>query len=307
MHFSLPLLLLAVAVDATTARMREWNESANELKKLLRMLALEDGSQTESPLFALVADSQLEEPTERRIAVDLSAPSWRSSEAKRWNIGHRLPVKNNPKMAAKRASTSELRNAQSQDDLALLQFLLAAEEPTFQIQQPLEHDRRKTLSRAEKRYQQLTANRRQEAKRARRPLSLNARRYNDLNGKINDFMNQKALGAVFHDKRNGASAGSKEKKRPTGKWMDELDLKSARNKITMSVAFAVIVTALFCVVVQLFKIFGPGKTSGASATFDQINRRSGAYGYERIALDVDEHEDAPMKGSESQPLNLPTH
>ena len=174
-----------------------------------------------------------------------------------------------------------IRDHQNLEDLALLNFLVQQEEPSFRIAAAgpaVETNNEKTLASllmAEERYNEIIA---QQNK---------SKKLRTMRSKLNGI-------ASFKNSNGGFKTGSK----PTFKQSKEskdkktrFDGQSIKKTLTLSVAFGVIVTALFCVVVQLFKLFAGSKGSrnGGNA-FDQINRRSN-YGYDRIALDVEEEDE----------------
>lgn len=247
----------------------DWMEAMNDFKSLVRAVTFGEKiplSHHEQPLQMMANRAENAAAVFILDANAHESPFKRKNPFKKWNG----PKTSSPKRpiqkmaAAKRAAT---------DEMALLNFLVALEEPntnSMQVQQD--------LKRANERYQAIVN------KRKARKLSKNkpgknkttkkTKKQPTSNKKMNSFMSKKPS----HD--NKSKDGFK------------LDWKGARNKITLSVAFAVIVTALFCVVVQLFRLFVKPRSGGA---YDQLNRRS-AYGYERIALDVDED-------NEAMPLN----
>jgi hypothetical protein len=190
----------------------------------------------------------------------------------------------NKNKLSKRAyiSASQIREQQSIDDLALLNFLVQLEEPKSRAASIQSRQNKKNL------------------------ISLiNAEnRYNEIKKKIGITPSKKIMfseskkprksfSKIFVSKSDNQTKGKKafnKNDTKNKKWFERIDMKGAKNTLTLSVAFGVIVTALFCVVVQLFKLFANSKGSGRSGAFEQINRRS-TYGYDKIALDIEDDEE----------------
>lgn len=261
-------LLLASARALSLQRRQtdpDWMEAMNDFKSLVRAVSFGENiplSHHEQPLQMMARRANGPAAVFILDAKGPESPFKRKNPFRKWkgSLNKSTPQRPIQKMAAaKRAAT---------DEMALLNFLVALEEPnnnSVQVQQD--------LKRANARYQAIVN------KRKARKLSKNkpgknktakkSKNNSNNNKKMNAFMAKKPT----HDKSKDGF---------------KLDWKGARNKITLSVAFAVIVTALFCVVVQLFRLFVKPRSGSA---YDQLNRRS-AYGYERIALDVDEDQEA---------------
>lgn len=266
----------------------EWMEAANDFKALLRAITFGEPlpSHHENPLqmvgmmdeepSALSDDGQLglfiiaaagaNENEPRFIQKKPSILSNTESRTKPKSKSKSAIFESSKKAEAKRALTS-VTSKLSQEDLMLLHLLAAQDEPSPRV--------KADLKKAHDRYQALVAERRK-AKQGKAKGK----------GKI-------AIKANSKRPASGPKPAPKtklDKTKKNGGIMDRLDLKGARNKLTVSVAFAVIVTALFCVVVQLFRLCNRSSSSSGRG-FDQLmNRRSG--GYERIALDVDEEDEA---------------
>lgn len=225
--------------------------------------------------------------------------------------------KNKSKRKSNIMKTEQRNYEHANDEMALLNFLVKLEEPQFRAQtaqnqfsQQMKARRREALNNAENRYKEI----KMKAQRPTRRSSITERSSHKrpirfvISG--NDFKPEllqerkpkfesllkvptKQKQATFENpkkKKNNVNDNGKGTGSGNDSWYSRLDLKGAKNKITLSVAFAVIVTALFCVVVQLFKLFAsPKNSSGYSDHQVNANRRS-TYGYDRIALDIDEDE-----------------
>ena len=174
-------------------------------------------------------------------------------------------------------SASQLRDQQSMDDLALLNFLVQLEEPNSRsvVQTPQNKKHLSSLVMAENRYNEI----KKKFKLSETSLKKNRLTSKSNNNLIETNPFQMKASKKFTSKIRASDSDKKQ-------W----HAKGLKNTLTLSVAFGVIVTALFCVVVQLFKLFASPKSSGNSGAFDQINRRS-THGYDRIALDVEEDEE----------------
>lgn len=182
-------------------------------------------------------------------------------------------------------SPSQLRDYQSMDDLALLNFLVQLEEPQTRafIQSPKKKKQLSSLVTAENRYNEI-----------KKKISMNQSisnaskmRSKKISRIDSDSLKSKKSGKTFS--KVFVQKSDKDGKK-TKKWSERFNMKDAKNTLTLSVAFGVIVTALFCVVVQLFKLFANTKGSGSGGAFEQINRRS-TYGYDKIALDIEDDEE----------------
>ena len=272
---------------------QEWTEAINDFKNLVHVITFgeEIPSHHSNPLQLLIQEADYEATKNPfklpdgwfGIEINDNSQSRQhngnkfSSKKKmsriKKNEKHYKP-KSNKKgkfINVKSKTPSEFRESQSFDDLALLDFLVKLEEPNHRAKVTTPQNKKHLES-----------------------LLMAEDRYNEIKKRINrsqKFKTEKFKAPIF--KSNQIKAKPAAKKKKEDKWYERLDTKSARNKITLSVAFAVIVTALFCVIVQLFKLFV--KPKNITSTFEQINRRS-THGYDRIALDVEEDE-------ESTPLN----
>lgn len=175
-------------------------------------------------------------------------------------------------------NSQQLLKQQSPDDLALLDFLVQLEEPRNRISTQ-SHKTKKHLS----------------------SLIMAENRYNEIKKRISaaQAKSKKSFLLAKSEMKNKKSApfspnSNKKDNSKDKNWYNRFDSKGAKSTLTLSVAFGVIVTALFCVVVQLFKLFVNPKGARNGGAFDQINRRS-THGYDRIALDVEEDEEnAPL-------------
>lgn len=186
----------------------------------------------------------------------------------------------------KAINMQQLHKQQSPDDLALLDFLVQLEEPNTRASVQTQKNKKhlNSLIMAENRYNEIKK-RISETQSKSQKLSL-LQRSSKIAAKSKNHPSK-----LFSSKPGGLK---EPKKDGTKNWYDRFDAKGAKNTLTLSVAFGVIVTALFCVVVQLFKLFVNPKGGRNGSTFDQINRRS-THGYDRIALDVEEDEEsAPL-------------
>lgn len=172
-------------------------------------------------------------------------------------------------MKMKPISSLQIRKQQSLDDLALLDFLVKLENPNSRVitQNSQNKKHLNSLIMAENRYNEI---------KKKLKISKHSTKKGEMQSKSKKFLIEPVK--IISDKS--------EKK----EWFRKIDEKSLKHTLTLSVAFGVIVTALFCVAVQLFKLFASSKSSGSSGAFDQINRRS-THGYDRIALDIEEDEE----------------
>ena len=182
-------------------------------------------------------------------------------------------------------SSSQLRDHQSFDDLMLLNFLGQLEEPVsrLSIQSHSNQKHLNSLTMAENRYNEIK-------KKLKISGAIPKKGHLTSSKSLNDFIEtdpyKMKASKKITDKVKGKTSNNSGKKQ----WFERIDAKGVKNTLTLSVAFGVIVTALFCVMVQLFKLFASPKASGSPGAFDQINRRS-TYGYDRIALDIEEDEE----------------
>ena len=182
-------------------------------------------------------------------------------------------------------SSSQLRDHQSFDDLMLLNFLGQLEEPVsrLSIQSHSNQKHLNSLTMAENRYNEIK-------KKLKISGAIPKKGHLISSKSLNDFIEtdpyKMKASKKITDKVKGKNSNNSGKKQ----WFERIDAKGVKNTLTLSVAFGVFVTALFCVMVQLFKLFASPKASGSPGAFDQINRRS-TYGYDRIALDIEEDEE----------------
>ena len=186
---------------------------------------------------------------------------------------------------------AEIREQLNIDDLAFFHFLMQLEEPKSRVSVQ-SHKNKKNLSlliTAENRYNEIKKN---IEKASSKMTSKRSSRINILTkeSKKSGKSFSKAFLTKSSDDQIKNIKKSKKNVSKTKKWFERIDMKGAKNTLTLSVAFGIIVTALFCVVVQLFKLFSNFKTSGSSSAFEQINRRS-TYGYDKIALDIEDDEE----------------
>lgn len=268
----------------------DWNEALDDFKTLVHVITFgeEMPSHHSNPLQMLYVDTESatlkKNPFElpdgwfgngKRKDKSSKKKSGKKSKSKKQSKKFK---KNISKMQA-RLSSSELKNQQSLDDLALLNFLVQLEEPKTRstVQMPKNKKHLSSLIMAENRYNEIKK-------------KLSVAKYFSKKPSFSKSSNNLLL-------KSKSSKPTNDKKTKTGgsngkKWYERIDAKGAKNTLTLSVAFGVIVTALFCVVVQLFKLFANPKGSGNGSAFDQINRRSAAYGYDRIALDIEEDEES---------------
>ena len=265
----------------------DWKEALTDFKSLVHVISFgeEIPSHHSNPLQILLQSSSSDS---KKNPFELPG-GWfgkrRNGNAKKSFVKPQKKFKKRrssdlKKEMAKLMNTSQLRNEQSQDDLVLLNFLNQLEEPNTRasVQNP------KNL----------------------KSLLMSENRYNEIKNKLGQsqrlskkskfekiFMKKPVFkaGTEFNIAKQAVKPKDENKKKNEGankKWYERLDAKGARNTLTLSVAFGVILTALFCVIIQLFKLFSSPK-SNVNA-FEQINRRS-TYGYDRIALDVEEDEE----------------
>ncbi len=281
-------LLSAYSVSALTLRQRRsndqslnWNEAAEDFKAIIKAITFGEG-------FPKHQDGPLQVIPKEQPHMELfilAAEGMSPASMNHVSMAKKSPrVALNPWMA--KAKRSPSNSALSQEDLLLLNFLASQEEPSQLVQAD--------LKRANQRYQSIISERKKSKKEKMKKLEKEKKIKKEK--KMYDFqMDSKKGSKKMNSKPAKPAKSTKPSKstkpfkpnKPTKPFLSRLDLKGARNKLTISVAFAVIVTALFCVVIQLFRLF-----SRPSRGFEQINRRSGAVGYERIALDVDEEDEA---------------
>lgn len=274
---------------------QKWTEAINDFKNLVHVITFgeEIPSHHSNPLQLMIQEADHEAAKnpfklpDGWFGIEINdnsqsrQPSTNKLSSKKTKIMSHLKKnkkhykpKSNKKgkfIKVKSKTPSEFRESQSFDDLALLDFLVKLEEPNHRAKVTTPQNKKHLES-----------------------LLMAEDRYNEIKKRINrsqKIKTEKFKAPIFKSDQIKAKPIAKKKKED--KWYERLDAKSARNKITLSVAFAVIVTALFCVFVQLFKLFV--KPKNRNSTFEQINRRS-THGYDRIALDVEEDE-------ENTPLN----
>lgn len=260
----------------------DWTEALDDFKTLVHVISFgeEIPSHHSNPLQMLVMDTNSEL---KKNPFDLP-DGWFGKEKKkeRSNKKRKSDKKYKSKKNSKKSksrmealSPSQLQNQQSLDDLALLNFLVQLEEPNTRstVQMPKNKKHLSSLIMAESRYNEI-----------KKKLSSPKKPAMSAKSKTPSKPLLKSDPKKAGNKKNNDSKQGK-------KWYERIDAKGAKNTLTLSVAFGVIVTALFCVVVQLFKLFANPKGSGnGSSAFDQINRRS-TLGYDRIALDVEDDEE----------------
>ena len=292
----------------------DWTEALDDFKTLVHVITFgeEIPSHQANPLQVMIqAESMkaVKNPFEltdgwfgnKRRGNRNSKNSSSKPKSKKGRKSSETKNKKNKRNSRKIASisSSQLREQQSMDDLALLNFLVQLEEPksraSVQTRQSKKH--LSSLITAENRYKEI-----------KKKIAINRSLSNSpkMSSKRSSRMNKdsrkskkavpvgKAFSKVFISKtgkqiKGGQTSQNNEQKNK--KWYERIDMKGARNTLTLSVAFGVIVTALFCVVIQLFKLFAnTNKGSGNGGAFEQINRRS-TYGYDKIALDIEEDEE----------------
>lgn len=301
MHFRIqklaPILSAAISVASckslTSQRDKaspEWMESLNDFKSLVHAVTFGDEipSHHSNPLQLLVAGPQeqflFELPNgwfgkgRKKPIGKKSIPSLKKSNKKpKFNGGKSRKMQS-------MMSSSMLHQNQDNDELALLNFLVQLEEPKnrLHVQSAKSKKQLESLIMAENRYKEIKKKLNTHATKA-----MKSKRGSDKPLIETDPYKMKSAKKIKKSHFSGNDGKSKKDKK---KWYENIDAKGARNTLTLSVAFGVIVTALFCVVVQLFKLFAKPK----NGAFEQINRRS-TYGYDRIALDIeDDEESAPL-------------
>lgn len=283
-----------------------WTDSLDDFKNLVHAITFgeEIPSHHDNPLQVMIrvdnmnsAKAKAKNPFElpdgwfgkKKRRGGETSPNKKSKKSK----GRKLSKqRNGNKMFGGIASInpSQFREQQSIDDLALLNFLVQHEEPKTRSSVQSRHMKKNlsSLIAAENRYNEIKKN---------IGISRSLKNNSKLSSKrlkmdINPY-ESKAFSKVFADKK-GNQHKKKQISMKTGqknkKWSERIDMKGAKNTLTLSVAFGVIATALFCVVVQLFKLFVNPKGSGNGSAFEQINRRS-TYGYDKIALDIEDDEE----------------
>lgn len=269
----------------------DWSEAIGDFKVLVHAITFgeEIPSHHTYPLQMLAkrrVNSQL-----AKNPFDLPGEWFGGKKGIKSNGGNsRMPVKKSKKSSkskknhksskAKKSNAinlQQLHKQQSLDDLALLNFLVQLEEPNTRASAQT-HKTKKHLSSlimAENRYNEIKKRISATQTKAQRTSLLSK------SSKL-EMKNKKGPSKPF--------TSSKKDDAKSKKWYNRFDAKGAKSTLTLSVAFGVIVTALFCVVVQLFKLFANTKGGRNGGAFDQINRRS-THGYDRIALDVEEDEE----------------
>lgn len=270
----------------------EWTETLNDFKVLVHAVTFgeELPSHHSNPLQMMLIQESVE-PNMAKTPFKIPK-GWfgkrrgeKSKNRKSKNkSGKSRKSKKSTKANMQSISASQLRGQQGLDDLALLNFLVQLEEPNsrLSVQTPQTKKHLSSLIMAENRYNEI---------KKKFKLSGSTSKKGRLSSKSKnilieaDHYKMKAS-KKFTSKINESKSGSSGKKQ----WFKQIDAKGVKNTLTLSVAFGVIVTALFCVMVQLFKLFASPKASGSSGAFDQINRRS-THGYDRIALDIEEDEE----------------
>lgn len=268
----------------------DWNEALNDFKSLVHVITFGEDipSHHSNPLQILVQDENSglgKNPFELPNGwFGKNKNAYKINSKRRFD--KKLKSRKNTKKSKK--SNTKIQNfgasqlhSQSADDIALLNFIVQLEEP---------HNTRNIMSKnekhlsallmAEERYNQI-----KEKTKLSKSLPKKSKVFkSNSNSKVILDTNRVSF-KNFNEKADNTKKNPKDKK-----WYKRIDAKSAKNTLTLSVAFGVIVTALFCVVVQLFKLFANPKGSTGGSAFDQINRRS-TYGYDRIALDVEDDEE----------------
>lgn len=265
----------------------EWTETLDDFKVLVHAVTFgeELPSHHSNPLQMMLIQESVE-PNMAKTPFKIPK-GWfgkRRGEKSKNKSGKSRKIKKSTKANKQSISASQLRGQQGLDDLALLDFLVQLEEPNsrLSVQTPQTKKHLSSLIMAENRYNEI---------KKKFKLSGATPKKGRLSSKSKnilieaDHYKMKAS-KKFTSKIYESKSGSSGKKQ----WLKQIDAKGVKNTLTLSVAFGVIVTALFCVMVQLFKLFASPKASGSSAAFDQINHRS-THGYDRIALDIEEDEE----------------
>ena len=273
----------------------DWTESLDDFKTLVRVITFgeEIPSHHSNPLQVMIqtegmkSDKNPFELPEGWFGKKKRGGTKKNNSKKSMKKSKKPKNKKNksPKMVY--ISPSQIREQQSVDDLALLNFLVQLEEPKSRASVQTLQNRKKlnSLITAENRFNEI------KKKIGIPSTKMTSRRSSRTNLNSNKSKNHgKAFSKVFVSKSANQIKGKKPLNRNDQKTKKWFDMKSGKNTLTLSVAFGVIVTALFCVVIQLFKLFVNSKGSGSSGAFEQINRRS-TYGYDKIALDIDEDEE----------------
>ena len=255
-------LSLSLSASALTVRHRRtisnnnnnnnnnWNEAASDFKSLLKAITFNEPLPSHHDNpLQMTAPLASDQPLGLFIIAAESAPQ---------------PIIR--KTEAKRS----MAGAMSQEELMLLNFLVEQEEPSARV--------KADLKRADERYRSIQSERKKSQK--VKSQKVKSQKVKDKSKKMKSVKSKPSQSKLSKPSQSKSKSKS---------FIDKLDLKGARNKLTISVAFAVIVTALFCIVVQLFRLFSrPESGTG----FDRLARRSHVGGYERIALDVEEEDEA---------------
>lgn len=279
----------------------DWTEALDDFKTLVRVITFGEDipSHHSNPLQVMIqteamksAKNPFELPEgKNRGRINKNKPKKAIKKSKKRKASKSKNKKNKLHKKA-RISPSQIREQQSIDDLALLNFLVQLEEPKSRVSVQSRKNKKNlsSLITAENRYNEI--------KKKIGMTSSSSKMSSKRSSRINIMTNEskkpgKAFSKVFVSKSGDQIKGKKPSKKndsKTKKWFERIDMKGAKNTLTLSVAFGVIVTALFCVVVQLFKLFANSMGSGSNGAFEQINRRS-TYGYDKIALDIEDDEE----------------
>lgn len=273
----------------------DWTESLDDFKVLVHAITFGEDipSHQSNPLQVMLiqeaADSNMAKPPFKIPKGWFGKGKGNNSKNKKMKKQKKNKTrknrknKNSTKMQS--ISPSQIRDQQSLDDLALLNFLVQMEEPNSRlaVQSPQNKKHLSSLVMADNRYNEIKKKLQLTKSGPKKGRLTSKSRSNDNLIETNPYQAKASASKKFSIK------GTDPKSDKT-KWNKKIDAKGLKNTLTLSVAFGVIVTALFCVIVQLFKLFASPKSSGSSGAFDQINRRS-TYGYDRIALDMEEDEE----------------
>ena len=271
----------------------DWEDSLKDFKLLIRAVSFGDPIPTHqsNPLQIMALRYQNEETFKNPFELP---KGWFGKKKK---TGHgkkyrRLSKSKKPRKNKSVQSTMDknkleslragpISDHQSLEDLALLNFFVQQEEPSFRVAASTgtKSNNEKTLASllmAEERYNEIIGQQKQTKKFKTKRSKLTLASKNPNGG----------FGTKSNPKPSSENILKKNKQSKT-----RFDGQTIKKTLTLSVAFGVIVTALFCVVVQLFKLFAGSKGSRVGGnTFDQINRISN-YGYDRIELDVEEEDE----------------
>ena len=276
----------------------DWNEAIDDFKTLVHVITFgeEIPSHHRNPLQMqiLVQDSSfglVKNPFDLPggwFGKDNKKRGKSQSKKRKFQKISKLSKKSNMKRAN---SSSQLQNQQGLDDLALLNFLVQLEDSgtRSEVQMPSRKKHLASLIMAENRYKEIKKKLSITHSPSKKQGIISKPKLS--NGPLLGVNSQRMKRiSPNHFKGNSGSKADKQSDPKGKKWYEKIDAKGARNTLTLSVAFGIIVTALFCVLVQLFKLFANPKGSASGNSFDQINRRS-THGYDRIALDVEDDEE----------------